>query len=95
MILVHGACPSGADKYADDWATEMEWLGFFDCDEQVEEYPADWSQYRKAAGYRRNAEMVTLGADVCLAFIRNESNGASHTAGLTEKAGIPTIRYKE
>ena len=95
MMLVHGACPSGADKYADNWAEEMETAGFFDCDAQIEDHPADWAQYRKAAGYRRNAEMVRLGADVCLAFIRNKSKGASHAAGLAEKNGIWTLRYKE
>lgn len=95
MILVHGACPTGADKFADDWAEEMDWLGFFDYDKQVEDHPAAWTQYRKAAGYRRNAEMVKLGADVCLAFIRNKSKGASHAADLAEQNGIWTIRYKE
>lgn len=95
MILIHGACPSGADKFADDWATDMETLGFFDCDQQIVERPADWDQYGKSAGYRRNAEMVNLGPDVCLAFIRNKSRGASHTAGLAEKAGILTRRYEE
>jgi hypothetical protein len=37
--------------------------------------------------------MVNLGADLVLAFIRNGSRGASHTADLAEQAGIETRRF--
>jgi SLOG family YspA-like protein len=89
-VIVHGACPTGADAIADDWAR---WHSARSELIQVERHPADWRAHGQAAGPRRNAEMVRLGADLCLAFIRNGPPGATHTAGLAEAAGIPTRRF--
>src|SRR5215469_7595253 len=82
VLLVHGACSRGADAIAAAYAAQTP--GY-----QVEAHPADWRRYGRAAGYRRNAEMITLGADGCAAFIRGVSQGSTGTVRLARAAGIP------
>lgn len=97
IVIIHGACPTGADALADRFVAYQR--------VRVERYPADWDTHGRAAGPKRNAHMVSLGADVCLAFIGNctsprcringehPSHGASGCADLAEAAGIPTRRF--
>jgi len=82
VLLVHGACPRGADAIAAAYAARTP--GY-----QLEAHPADWRRHGRAAGYRRNAEMIALGADGCAAFIRDRSPGSTSAARLARAAGIP------
>jgi hypothetical protein len=82
VLLVHGGCPRGADAIAVAYAARTP--GY-----QIEAHPADWHRYGRAAGHRRNAEMIKLGADGCVAFIRAASPGSTDTVRLAEAAGIP------
>jgi len=83
VVLVHGTA-RGADRMAAAIAHQWGW--------KVEAHPAQWENYGKRAGFVRNAEMVKLGADICVAFIRNNSKGATMCAEIAEKANIPTVR---
>ncbi|MBN9214747.1 MAG: DUF2493 domain-containing protein [Microbacterium sp.] len=95
-VLVSGASPKGADRMCEEvWAFN----GL-----AVERHPAAWRTHDeqcpeshrgqdtcKRAGFRRNAEMVALGADVCIGFIRDGSAGATSTVNLAQRAGIRTV----
>lgn len=86
-VLVHGACPTGADAIAHRlWHTQA---GL-----PVETHPADWAAHGRRAGFIRNAAMVRAGADACLAFVVGGSRGASMSANLAERAGIPVQRFE-
>lgn len=88
LILVHGACRTGADAIAADWGRWAEMT--------LEPHPAQWrpyGTYNPQAGLARNRKMVDLGADICLAFIKNGSRGATHCADYAEEKGITVKRF--
>jgi hypothetical protein len=110
LTVITGAAPYGADHDAVQWAAIVSYDGAAGLAVARESHPADWHPRGKrdlSAGFRRNAEMVAAGADVCLAFISpcsaryctkpkpHGSHGASHCADLAEKAGIPVRRWTE
>lgn len=85
LTIVHGACGEGADKIADRVAARA---GL-----QVERHPANW-QNGKAGGPIRNRAMAKLGADVALAFVLDNSRGATNCIQEARKAGIEVIEYR-
>lgn len=99
MVLVHGTA-AGLDTQAATQAGERGWI--------IEGHPARWDTHTEAcpdwhlglstcrmAGHRRNQEMVDKGADICLAFIRNNSKGATGCATAAKKAGIPVWVWRD
>lgn len=87
-VIIHGAC-RGADWIAGEVSKQ---LGFI-----VRDYPADWNQYKKAAGIIRNQHMLDVENkptdcfDLCLAFNDDleNSNGTLDMVTRANKAGIP------
>jgi hypothetical protein len=112
LRVVHGACYPRADEagrrpdesgdwLAELWVRDRQWRGW---PVMAERHPAAWKKYLKTAGFRRNADMVALGANRCVALIDAcqkhpceepqpcGTHGATHCADLAEQAGIPTER---
>lgn len=88
--LMHGACSTGADYYADLWYRLVgKALG---CTEM--KYPAAWEAHGRAAGPIRNKRMVEAGADLVLAFPLPEGSGTQGTIRLAEAAGIEVKEHR-
>ncbi len=94
LIIVHGACANGVDAIADMWVRS--WT-VHELHVTAERHPALWREHGKRAGIVRNQKMVRLGADLVLAFIRDDSPGATHCAEVSGEAGLPLqiFRYGE
>jgi hypothetical protein len=93
-ILVSGACPPRPDgTLGADRICEVTWESFGGA---VEQHPARWDLYGKAAGFRRNGEMAAL-PDVykCLAFKLNNSNGTANCIEQAQKHGIPVSSFEK
>lgn len=60
FVIVHGACPQGADRLADLWAA--------DHGIRVERHPANWGRFGRKAGMVRNEEMAMTWPDYGVAF---------------------------
>lgn len=89
-VLVSGAA-RGADKIA-----EGHWQAQGLTVERFPVTPAEWKRLGRRAGPARNQRMVDFVADrrsegsrvLCLAFIKNNSSGASGTVEMAEAADI-------
>lgn len=80
-VVVHGACPTGADMLAEKFCREVNM--------RTEPHPADWAKHGKGAGVVRNGKMVALGADQVLAFWDGKSPGTLDTIKRASATGIP------
>jgi len=104
VTLVHGGA-RGADQIAARWAHNLGWTVEEheanwdscgnDCDKSHKRQRVTGEWYCPRSGFVRNAEMVKLGADICVAFYKGASKGTDMCATLAEKAGIKVIRVMD
>lgn len=94
LILIHGACPTGADKHAVDWARARHQGPYHGSNVMVFPYPANWDHGR-GAGMARNAEMVKAGANLVIAFYQPGAGnkGTSGCVKLAQRAGIEVRKF--
>lgn len=81
-VIISGGA-KGADTFAATWG---ERFGL-----KVEEYPANWEEYGKAAGAIRNQQMLDEGKpDLVVAF--SGGKGTADMIRRAEKAGVEVVK---
>jgi len=85
LTIVVGDCPCGADKFARS------------VDAELDLHQAQWKLLGRAAGPRRNQEMVDSGVDLCLAFYREGAGnrGTQDCVRRARNAGVPVDELTE
>lgn len=85
LTIINGACPTGADHFANQWARER--------GQNYAQFFAEWTKRGTYAGFYRNQKMADEGrADMCLAFA-----GGKGTADMIERAhraSIPVVEIR-
>lgn len=94
VTLVHGDCPTGADKYANDWAEGVNIAAGRQA-VVIEKFPADWDAHGKMAGAYRNRAMADLGADVVYAFPEGDSRGTRGMMMECRKRNLNVVDVEE
>lgn len=85
LLVIHGACPTGVDAIADDWA-ERNGLQMVRC-------PANWKAWGPAAGPLRNRAMIELCPQLVVAFPGGK--GTEGMVKLAEQFGIHVKRVPD
>jgi len=85
-IEIVSGTASGADKLGERYAKER---GY-----KLKRFPADWDNYGKSAGYKRNLEMGEY-ADMLVAFWDGESKGTKHMIdiALSKNLDVYIVNY--
>jgi hypothetical protein len=82
-LIIHGGA-RGADSLAQDYAVN------YNIPYQM--FPAHWNAYGKAAGFRRNEEMLRQNPSYVIGFYGGR--GTAHMINISMKQGVPTFHIK-
>jgi YspA, cpYpsA-related SLOG family len=95
LIVMHGACPDGADAAAATWCREATQTTGVRVIE--EPHPARWrddtGRFHRNAGMIRNADMIAAGADLVIGFWLDRSPGTGNTLRHAAHERIPAVVY--
>lgn len=94
FMVVHGGA-NGADKMAMAWVRGKRRDGELNIYHEM--HQPNWNQGGKfvpSAGHQRNQRMVDAGADLVLAFWRNNSSGTAGCIRAAQQAGLPVTIYR-
>lgn len=85
-VTILSGTAKGADKLGERYAKEN--------GHALEQYPADWNSFGKAAGYLRNKQMAQA-ATHCIVFWDGVSKGAHHMWQIANEKQLPRwlIKY--
>lgn len=106
LLVVHGKAYKGADALAASWVARWRGKGWpVEQERHPADWGADCvkgckpnhrrtkngREFCPFAGFRRNQAMVDLGAQLCLAFWRDNSSGTKDCIDRARKAHIPVL----
>tara|TARA_R110002020_G_scaffold303504_1_gene518962 strand:+ start:32 stop:496 length:465 start_codon:yes stop_codon:yes gene_type:complete len=80
IVIISGTA-KGADKLGERYAADRHY--------KLRRYPADWEQYGKSAGYKRNVQMAE-NADALVALWDGKSRGTQHMLNIAKEHGLPS-----
>ena len=76
----------GVDRLGESWANANQ--------VPIKRFPANWDEYGKSAGYRRNVEMADY-ADALVALWDGKSKGTKHMIDLAGNKGMPVYIHRK
>jgi hypothetical protein len=82
IVIIHGACPTGADELANQWAISRRCM--------IERYPAQWVTHGSFAGHVRNVRMLHSGKPECVVAFEGR-NGTAHMKRIARAARVPVF----